>query len=229
MKSRVPTRILVTGAGGFVGRHLVAALRAGYPEAMIGTQAFDVTDAAATRDAVESFGPDAVVHLAAVAAPMEARRSPEQAWDVNLHGTLTLARAVMRATPDAAFLFAGTADAYGASFRSGGPLDEGAPLAPQNTYGATKAAADLALGAMAADGLRVVRARPFNHTGPGQNESFVVPAFARQVARIAARRQAAVMEVGGAGGSGSGISSTCGTCARRMPGALRSSGRQGRC
>ncbi len=80
-----------------------------------------------------------------------------------------LARAVLDQVPRARFVFAGTADAYGPSFRSGAVLDEGAALAPQNTYGATKAAADLALGAMAAEGLRVVRARPFNHTGPGQS------------------------------------------------------------
>jgi nucleoside-diphosphate-sugar epimerase len=91
---------------------------------------------------------------------------------------------------------ASSADIYGASFRVGRALDEGAATAPMNTYAATKAAADLALGAMAADGLRVVRLRPFNHTGPGQTESFVVPAFAAQVARIAAGRQAPVLQVG---------------------------------
>ncbi len=68
-------------------------------------------------------------------------------------------------------------------------LDETAALAPMNTYGATKAAADLALGAMARDGLQIIRARPFNHTGPGQSAAFVVAAFARQVARIAAGLQ----------------------------------------
>ena len=189
-------RILVTGAEGFVGRHLQVALRAAYPEAELAMPGFDVTDGAAVVAGVAAARPDAVVHLAAIAAPMDAKRNPELAWRVNLMGTLSLARAVLQTAPEAVLLFAGTADAYGASFRPGTPVDETAALAPQNAYGATKAAADLALGAMAAEGLRVVRARPFNHTGPGQTDAFVVPAFARQVARIAAGLQVPVMTVG---------------------------------
>jgi GDP-4-dehydro-6-deoxy-D-mannose reductase len=63
-------------------------------------------------------------------------------------------------------------------------------------YAASKTAADLALGAMANDGLRVIRLRPFNHTGPGQSTDFVMPAFARQIARIAAGLQPPVIRTG---------------------------------
>ena len=189
-------RILVTGAAGFVGRHLAPALHDAYPDAEVLTPAFDVTDPAAVHAAIGAAAPGAVIHLAAIAAPMDARRDPGRAWQVNLHGTLNVARALMDIAPGATLVFAGTADAYGTSFRDGAPLDEHAALAPQNTYGATKAAADLALGAMAAEGLRVIRARPFNHTGPGQTDAFVVPAFARQAARIAAGLQEPVMRVG---------------------------------
>ena len=196
MPASAPGRILVTGASGFVGGHLLPALRAAYPTAEIITPSFDIRDAEAVDLAVAAAAPDAIIHLAAIAAPMDAKRDPALAWQVNLLGTLALARAVLAHAPQAAFLFAGTADAYGASFRAGTPLDETAPLAPQNTYGATKAAADLALGAMAAEGLRAIRVRPFNHTGPGQTEAFVVPAFAAQVARIAAGQQAPVLETG---------------------------------
>lgn len=191
-----PRRILVTGAAGFVGGHLLPALASAFPETELLTRAFDVTEPEAVHAAVAAHRPDAVVHLAAIAAPREATNDPTRAWRVNLDGTLNLARALLRHAPGATLLFAGSADCYGASFRPGQPLDETAPLAPQNTYAATKAAADLVLGAMLTEGLRLVRARPFNHTGPGQDPAFVTPAFARQVARIAARLQPPVLEVG---------------------------------
>ena len=79
---------------------------------------------------------------------------------------------------------------------AGVALDESAAAAPMNTYAATKAAADLALGAMVNEGLRVIRLRPFNHTGPGQSPDFVVPAFARQIARIETGLQPPVMRTG---------------------------------
>ncbi len=191
-----PRAILVTGADGFVGRHLLVRLAADFPAAALHPAGFDLTDAVAVEAAVARLRPDACVHLAAIAAIGEARDAPERAWAVNLGGTLALARALCRHAPDCVLLHISSADAYGASFAAGRPLDETAPLAPMNTYGATKAAADLALGAMAHDGLRVLRLRPFNHTGPGQSEAFVVAAFARQVARVAAGRQPPVLRVG---------------------------------
>ncbi len=196
MNAAGPRRILVTGAAGFVGRHLMPALRAALPGAAVEPAAFDVTDAPATAAAVRALRPDACVHLAAVSAVPAAQSDPDAAWRVNLGGTLGLARALAAESPGCTLLFASTADAYGRSFAGGAALDETAALNPMNTYGATKAAADLALGAMADDKLRVIRARPFNHTGPGQSAAFVVAAFARQVARIAAGRQVPVLQVG---------------------------------
>ena len=197
----IPRRILLTGASGFVARHLIPRLRADFPGAELvlcgeGQTRLDITDAAAVRALVARVRPEACVHLAAIVAVAEARRDPGLAWRVNVLGTLALAEAIREFVPACLLVFASSADIYGRSFQSGRPLDETAAAAPMNAYGATKAAADLALGAMAGDGLRCVRLRPFNHTGAGQSTSLAVPAFARQIARVAAGKQAPVLEVG---------------------------------
>ncbi|HEY7577714.1 MAG TPA: GDP-mannose 4,6-dehydratase [Acetobacteraceae bacterium] len=194
--ARAPRRILITGASGFVGRHLTARLAAACHEATVFTPSFDVRDRELVAATVRHIAPDVCIHLAAVSTVRGAEQDEDQAWRINLHGTLDMARAIRRHAPECLMLFVSSADAYGDSFRAGTPLTETAALAPMSTYAATKAAADLALGSMAEQGLRCVRLRPFNHTGPGQSEQFVVAAFARQVARIAAGLQPPVLEVG---------------------------------
>lgn len=192
-----PARILVTGADGFVGQYLTAELEARFPEAALCADRFDVADRAAVAQAIASFRPDGCVHLAGVAAVPDARRDPDRTFAVNLGGTLNLARAILDDVPECRLIYVSSAECYGASFRAGAALDETAPLAPQNIYAASKAAADLALGAMAAEqGLRVIRFRPFNHTGPGQSEAFVIPAFAAQIRRIEQGEQEPVVRVG---------------------------------
>ncbi len=69
-------------------------------------------------------------------------------------------------------------------------------LAPVDDYSVTKAAADLAVGALSFRSLRCIRFRPFNHTGPGQTEDFVIPSFAMQIARIEAGLAAPSIRVG---------------------------------
>jgi nucleoside-diphosphate-sugar epimerase len=192
-----PGRILITGASGFVGAHLTTALAKAYPDCSLMTPAIDLRGSDAADKVIGESSPDVCVHLAAVSSITEAQQDEENAWQVNLLGSLRIARAILRHVPTCQLLFISTAEAYGASFRAGAQLDEAALLAPMNVYSATKAAADLALGGMAAQhGLRLVRLRPFNHTGPGQSPQFVVAAFARQIARIAAGMQAPQLQVG---------------------------------
>jgi len=196
MPQGAPARILLTGADGFVGRHLRTAIGGAFPGALTLAPEFDVSDPAATDQAVRESRPEACVHLAAISTQALAGADEDRAWAVNLHGPLHLARAITRHAADCQLVFVSSAEVYGATFRRDRPVDEDAPLAPLNTYGATKAAADLALGAMAGQGLRVVRLRPLNHTGPGQGSGLVVASFARQLARIEAGLQEPVIAVG---------------------------------
>lgn len=201
-------RLLLTGAAGFAGAHLLPALRRRFPGAHLaaaGREAVPAADRslpfdlAAPGDAaalVRAVRPDAVLHLAAQSDVAASFRDPRGSWAANLDGTLALAEAVRAEAPGALFLFAGSSEAYGLSFQRPAPLDEEAPFRPANPYAASKAAADLALGEMALRGLRAVRLRLFSHTGPGQTPRFVVPAFARQVARIEAGLEPPVMRTG---------------------------------
>ena len=201
-------RLLLTGAGGIAGAHLLPALRRRFPRAVLlcaGREAVAATDESLPLDLaapgdlaplLRHARPDAVLHLAAQSDVAESFRDPAGTWAANLGGTLALAEATRAAAPDASFVFAGSAESYGLSFQSGLPLAEDAPFRPANPYAASKAAADLALGEMALRGLRAVRLRLFTHTGPGQTARFAVPAFARQVARIEAGLAEPVLRTG---------------------------------
>jgi len=204
-------RILITGGHGFTGPYVVQALQrvcrdatqilatGGKDNSLAATtqnEVLDVTDQLAVRDIIRQYKPTHVVHLAALAAPTAATANPDRAWNVHVHGTLNVAHAILDEVPDCWLIHVGSGLVYGASAKSGLALDETALLAPIDEYGATKAAADLALGALSYRGLKVVRMRPFNHIGVGQSDAFVVPAFATQVARIEAGLAPAVIRVG---------------------------------
>lgn len=203
-------KILVTGADGFVGRWLIEALAAEPSRLRViaachsrsTAQAaddvvLDITEQGEVDRVIREMRPTCVIHLAAIASVPYARKAPRETWNVNLTGTMNLAESVLRHTPDARFVYIGTADAYGATSRHAtAPLTEEAPLEPLNPYAASKAAADLLVGQMAQEGLRSVRLRAFNHTGPRQSEQFAIPAFAAQIARIEAGLQDSVMRVG---------------------------------
>ncbi|MUH02684.1 NAD-dependent epimerase/dehydratase family protein [Bombella sp. ESL0387] len=189
-------RILITGASGFVGRHLTSLLKSHPSKDLIFDERFDVTNILEVSDVVRRVQPDACVHLAGVTSIAQARQDRNKAWNVNLQGTLNVAQALLAYAPQATLVFSSSSEIYGDSFLTGEALDENALLIPNNPYSVTKAAADLSLGAMVREGLKVIRVRPFNHTGAGQVENFVVAAFARQIAKIEVGTQRPVVEVG---------------------------------
>jgi GDP-4-dehydro-6-deoxy-D-mannose reductase len=181
------TRVaLVTGAGGFVGRHLVEHLRAGGHAVVAPSSAdADLRDAARTRALVADARPDRVFHLAALASVARSWDEPRRALVENQEMTLSVLEAVREEAPAAHTLIAGSGEVYGRAAQL--PLTEEAPLSPQSPYAVSKAACDL-LGGLYGDacGLRVVRTRAFNHAGPGQSDTYVVGTLTRQVAEAEA-------------------------------------------
>jgi GDP-4-dehydro-6-deoxy-D-mannose reductase len=189
-------RAFVTGAAGFVGRQLVPRLEAeGY--AVTGSdRELDVADAAALEAAVARARPELLVHLAAVSSVPASRREPELTWRVNYLGARNLLEAAARKAPGARVILVCSGDEYGPAAPGAPAFDEASPLRPGSPYARTKAAADLLGGVFAARGLDVVRPRPFNHTGPGQSDAFVLASFARQALEIAHGLREPVLRVG---------------------------------
>jgi GDP-4-dehydro-6-deoxy-D-mannose reductase len=189
-------RVFVTGASGFVGRHLSAHLcELGHE--VIGTdRELDVSDPAVLAPFVARTRPEAIIHLAAVSSVAASQADPNLAFRVNFFGTHTLLEAAIRHAPRARVLLVGSGEVYGAGAPDSPPFTEASSLRPRSSYATTKAAADL-LGLSYADrGLAVVRVRPFNHTGAGQSDAFVASSFARQLVEIERGQRPDVLHVG---------------------------------
>lgn len=197
-------RALITGASGFAGAYLVRHLiEIGYEviggvhgsrSALSGecrTLNLDVTDQESVREAIVRFRPTEVYHLAGIARP--AGGSVAELYEVNFKGTLNLLEAVSEHAPEAGVLVVGSAYAYG---RVAHPIPETEPMRPINPYGVSKASADLLAHSYAAEGLRVVRARPFNHSGPGQSPDFVLPTLVQQFVEIESGSRQAEIQLG---------------------------------
>jgi GDP-4-dehydro-6-deoxy-D-mannose reductase len=209
MKALDEGPILITGATGFVGRYLAAALAARFPERDLiladraparmpegEVVALDVTDPSMVDEIVRTRQPAAVAHLAAVAAVTSSFADPRDTWRVNMFGTLNVVLAIQAHAPTCRLLFVSSAEVYGRSTFSGAPVTESALLLPANPYAATKAAADIMVQEACGRGLHATVIRPFNHTGPGQTEAFAIPAFCAQIARIEKGMQPPVIKVG---------------------------------
>ena len=194
-------RVLVTGADGFVGRHLCRALEArgdtvwaaGGPG---GVRALEVTNLGEVSRCIADFRPEGIVHLAGISSVARSHAAPAEAVAVNVLGAAHLLQSVREHAPSARLLLVGSGEEYG-RLREGHSADEETPLAPLSPYAASKAAAEL-LGrqAVASDGTAVVLLRPFNHLGAGQAPGFVVPSFAAQLVKISRGRIPPVIEVG---------------------------------
>jgi nucleoside-diphosphate-sugar epimerase len=171
-------RALLTGARGFTGQYMARALAAaGY--AVYGTdlpaggatQPVDLLDRAAVAALVQHVQPDVVVHLAAIA--FVAHADTEQLYRVNVVGTRNLLEALAGlARRPRAVLLASSANVYGNTLAD--PIDERVPPAPANDYAVSKLAMEH-MARLWSDRLPLIVARPFNYTGVGQDELFLLP------------------------------------------------------
>ena len=169
------TRALVTGAGGFVGRHLVARLeRDGYAVTALTRADADLAVPGELGAAVRRAEPDVVLHLAAARAPVPRL----QAAAVNALSGVELVDALPQHCR--VVLRLGSSTEYAASPE---PMDERTPLAPRGFFGAAKAAGSLLLTAAAAErGVRSAVLRAFQVYGPGDKPGRFVPAVLRAAA-----------------------------------------------
>lgn len=180
-------RVLVTGYGGFIGRHLCSRLLDGgctvygadLRDAKVpGVRHFrlDVSKAAGYAKLPSKI--DSVVHLAAIASIQKAGRDYLRTYDINSVGAYHAAK--YAAEQGAQFILASSSKVYGAPVLL--PVDEGHPLAPANTYGRSKRVAEEFVTAVQADsGLSSCILRQFNVYGPGQSEEYFIPSVVSQL------------------------------------------------
>jgi GDP-4-dehydro-6-deoxy-D-mannose reductase len=184
-------RVLITGASGFAGGWLArACVQDGDDVVGVSRRAvddsfpslqLDLRDGSAVREVIRSVAPDVVYHLAALSSVGRSWESPAETVQDNTATAVNVLEALRLDAPRARVVWVSSCEVYGRPASL--PVGEDAPVAPANPYAVSKTAGDLLAGVYAeAHGLDLVRARPFNHAGPGQLPIFIVSSLARQAA-----------------------------------------------
>ena len=208
-------RTLITGITGFVGRHLARSLEGkaaeeGSPASVYGTsfphppgpaderiRLLDLRLESDVLSFLEEIRPDRIFHLAAVSNVRASWLMRRETLETNVGGTQSLLEAVRKTVPGARILFVSSSDVYGHAGIPGEGLAEDEPFQILNPYAFSKAAGEMLCGFYGnVEGLDIVVARPFPHTGPGQAEDFVCSDWARQIVRIERGESEPVIWVG---------------------------------
>lgn len=192
-------KVLVTGAGGFVGQHLLNKLLMKKNEVVainrknniflssldIPVYETDILDFDTILNCIKKEKPDVLIHLAAQSNVGISWNKPILTASTNIEGSLNLYKAFFEVNPNGKFINIGSSDEYGLTAKLGIPLVEEMECKPQNPYSISKYCTEQMILQLAKkDKVNVVSTRSFNHFGPGQNTGFVISDFASQVAKI---------------------------------------------
>ena len=210
-------RVLITGITGFAGSHLADYLLAEHPEVEIHGMCRwrspreniihlgdrvrltegDLRDEASLRRVMAEARPDAIFHLAAQSFVPTSWRAPTETLTTNIAGQSNLFEAVRAVGLDPVIQIAGSSEEYGLVLPDEVPIRESNPLRPLSPYAVSKVAQDmLAYQYFRSYGMKTVRTRGFNHTGPRRGDVFVSSNFAKQIASIERGLQKPVIRVG---------------------------------
>lgn len=210
-------RVLITGITGFAGSHLADFLLAEHPDVEIfGTRRWrsrleniehlegriellecDLRDSTAVHTVLQQVEPDRIFHLAAQSYVPASWRAPAETLSTNILAQTNIFEAVRALGQDPLVQIAGSSEEYGLVHPDEVPITESNPLRPLSPYAVSKVTQDLlAYQYFRSYGLRVVRTRGFNHTGPRRGEVFVTSNFAKQIASIEADKQSPIIRVG---------------------------------
>ena len=198
-------KVLIFGMGGFVGPYLASELQAhGYEVygsdlhakriGNVSVIAADLLNAGSVETVIRDIEPDAIINLAAISSVGQSWGMPQTTMQVNVIGALNILEAARKQQTKLKIMFIGSSEEYIVSDK---PMSENTPLDANNPYGISKITQERFAALYRGQyGLKVYCVRPFNHTGVGQRDSFVLPSFCKQVAEIEKSGRSGVIKVG---------------------------------
>lgn len=200
-------KILIFGVGGFVGQYLTKEFmdnryqvigsdkvnNGTLPETVKFIEA-DLLNAEAVLQIFKDEEPDMVVNLAGISSVSASWAIPQTTISVNVIGALNIMEAAIKSEKKPKLMFIGSSEEY---IISDYPMNEDRPLNASNPYGISKVMQEQFAQMYRKNyGLKIYCVRPFNHTGVGQRDSFVLPSFCKQVAEIEKSGKPGVIKVG---------------------------------